>query len=149
MLLDYYWNLTPLGAGEGITDLQSLLTFVFGSTPGPTGRPVSMLTFLIDALALSSKRRSDFHFCLFRPACFFGTTRPCPGSTRALIPGLPGSEADHKAGKSCRQCRQVRRWLDLPRKIARGGKRWPSIAGSNLPEIERLEQEYKGLLQAQ
>ena len=49
LLLDDYWNLTPLGAGEGITDLQSLLTFVFGNTSGPTGRPVSMLTFLIDA----------------------------------------------------------------------------------------------------
>ena len=49
LVLDDYWNLMPIGAGEGITDLQSLLTFVFGNNSGPTGRPVSMLSFLIDA----------------------------------------------------------------------------------------------------
>jgi len=49
LLLDDYRNLTPLDAGGGVTDLESLLTFVFGNTSGPTGRPVSMLSFLIDA----------------------------------------------------------------------------------------------------
>ena len=49
LVLDDYWNLNPLGAGGGITDLQGLLTFVFGNTSGPTGRPVSMLSFLIGA----------------------------------------------------------------------------------------------------
>ena len=32
LLLDDYRNLTPLDAGGGVTDLESLLTFVFGNT---------------------------------------------------------------------------------------------------------------------
>ncbi|MCH8265293.1 MAG: hypothetical protein IIC10_07825, partial [Proteobacteria bacterium] len=47
-LLDDYENLNPLGAGAGVMDLQSMLTFVFGNHSGPSGRPVAMLSFLID-----------------------------------------------------------------------------------------------------
>lgn len=48
-LLDDYENLNPLGTGAGVIDLQSMLTFVFGNHSGPSGRPVSMLSFLIDS----------------------------------------------------------------------------------------------------
>ena len=47
-VLDDYENLNPLGAGAGIVDLQSMLAFVFGNHSGPSGRPVAMLSFLID-----------------------------------------------------------------------------------------------------
>ena len=47
-VLDDYENLNPLGAGAGVMDLQSMLTFVFGNHSGPSGRPVAMLSFLID-----------------------------------------------------------------------------------------------------
>jgi len=47
-LLDDYVNLKLLGTIGGITDLNSLLSFVFGNQIGPTGRPISMLAFAID-----------------------------------------------------------------------------------------------------
>lgn len=47
-LLDDYVNLNHLGSIGGVTDLNSLFNFVFGNRIGPTGRPVSMLSFLID-----------------------------------------------------------------------------------------------------
>ena len=49
LVLDDVWNLEPLGEGGGVQDLDRLRQFVFGNTSGPTGRPVSMLSFLIDA----------------------------------------------------------------------------------------------------
>ncbi len=49
LLLDDFWNLQPLGANEGITSLDNLKLFVFGNTSGPTGRPVSMLSFVMDS----------------------------------------------------------------------------------------------------
>jgi hypothetical protein len=47
-LLDDYSNLESLGRDGGVNNLQAVLQFVFGNTSGPTGRPVSMLSFLID-----------------------------------------------------------------------------------------------------
>lgn len=47
-LLDDYPNLQPLGYYGGITDLDSALRFVFGNGSGPSGRPVSMASFLLD-----------------------------------------------------------------------------------------------------
>lgn len=47
-ILDDYANLHTLGDNGGVNSLQNFLTFVFGNTSGPSGRPVSMLSFLID-----------------------------------------------------------------------------------------------------
>jgi len=47
-LLDDYPTLVALGNQGGITDLDTFRQFVFGNTSGPTGRPVSMLSFLLD-----------------------------------------------------------------------------------------------------
>jgi len=49
LLFDDYTNLSPLGADGGVTDWVSFRNFVFGNASGPSGRPVSMLSFLIDA----------------------------------------------------------------------------------------------------
>ena len=49
MLLDDYVNLSPMGENGGVNNLQNFLRFVFGNSSGPTGRPVSMISFLIDA----------------------------------------------------------------------------------------------------
>lgn len=46
LLLDDNASLSALGAG--VNDWKTLLAFVFGNESGPTGRPVAMLTFLID-----------------------------------------------------------------------------------------------------
>lgn len=48
-LLDDVPNLSPLGLNGGVSDWQGLTEFVLGNTSGPSGRPVSMLSFLIDA----------------------------------------------------------------------------------------------------
>lgn len=48
-IFDDFWNLEPLGSGAGVQDWSSLRQFVFGNISGPTGRPVSMLSFLLDA----------------------------------------------------------------------------------------------------
>lgn len=48
LLLDDYANLIPLGDNGGVDNLQNFLSFVLGNNSGPTGRPVSMLSFLID-----------------------------------------------------------------------------------------------------
>jgi len=48
-LLDDIDNLSPLGVNGGINDWQSFAEFVLGNSSGPSGRPVSMLAFLIDA----------------------------------------------------------------------------------------------------
>ncbi len=48
LLLDDFWNLEPIGANGGVKTFEQLRLFVFGNTSGPTGRPVSMLSFLID-----------------------------------------------------------------------------------------------------
>ncbi len=49
LFLDDAPNLMSLGDGGGITDFDSLRAFVFGNNSGPLGRPVAMLSFLIDA----------------------------------------------------------------------------------------------------
>jgi len=49
LLLDDYWNLQPLGEGGGIDSLDALRNFVFGNVSGPTGRPVAMLSFVLDS----------------------------------------------------------------------------------------------------
>ena len=47
-LVDDYPNLAPLGNNGGVTNLDTFLAFVFGNDSGPTGRPVSMLSFLLN-----------------------------------------------------------------------------------------------------
>ena len=49
LLLDDLSNLRPLGENGGISNFETWRAFVFGSNSGPTGRPVAMLSFLIDA----------------------------------------------------------------------------------------------------
>ncbi len=49
LLFDDYINLSPLGNDGGVSNWSNFKGFVFGNPSGPTGRPVSMLTFLIDA----------------------------------------------------------------------------------------------------
>lgn len=48
-VLDDFANLSALGENGGVHSSASFLQFVFGNVSGPTGRPVSMLSFLIDA----------------------------------------------------------------------------------------------------
>lgn len=48
-LFDDYANLNALGAYGGVHNLSSALQFIFGGIAGPTGRPISMASFLIDA----------------------------------------------------------------------------------------------------
>ena len=48
-LLDDFGSIAPLGNLGGITDWMTFKAFVFGGHAGPTGRPLSLLTFLIDA----------------------------------------------------------------------------------------------------
>ena len=48
-LLDDFGSITPLGDFGGVVDWESFKTFVFGGHAGPTGRPVALLSFLIDA----------------------------------------------------------------------------------------------------
>lgn len=47
-LLDDYGSLQHLGTIGGVKDFDSFLRFVFGNNSGPTGRPVAMLSFLLD-----------------------------------------------------------------------------------------------------
>ncbi|PCI81896.1 MAG: hypothetical protein COB20_01155 [SAR86 cluster bacterium] len=48
-LFDDYKNLDPLGDDGGVSNWPAFRKFVFGNPSGPSGRPVSMLSFLIDA----------------------------------------------------------------------------------------------------
>ena len=48
-VLDDAGNLSPMGGNGAIDNWPNFLKFVFGGDSGPTGRPVSMLAFLIDA----------------------------------------------------------------------------------------------------
>ncbi|MDR2186565.1 MAG: hypothetical protein LBE62_00765 [Azonexus sp.] len=47
-LFDDDFNLKELGAYGGVVDLETLKTFVFGGNSGPSGRPLSLLSFLLD-----------------------------------------------------------------------------------------------------
>jgi len=47
-LVDDYPNLSALSNNGGVTDLRSLLAFVFGNEAGAVGRPLSMLSFLLN-----------------------------------------------------------------------------------------------------
>jgi len=47
-ILDDINNLQPLNNDGGVTNISSLLNFVFGNRSGDLGRPVSMLSFLIN-----------------------------------------------------------------------------------------------------
>lgn len=49
LLLDDLVNLQALGQGGGVHNLESLQRFVLGNGSGPLGRPLSMLSFLLDA----------------------------------------------------------------------------------------------------
>ena len=57
-LLDDYPNLEPLGSYGGIDNWDTFKSFVFGGFSGPTGRPLSMLTFLLDDNTWPSTARS-------------------------------------------------------------------------------------------
>lgn len=48
-IFDDFNNLTLLGQSGGVTDWVSLKRYLLSGYSGPTGRPLSMLTFLIDA----------------------------------------------------------------------------------------------------
>jgi len=48
-LLDDFGSVSALGDFGGVTDWVTFKAFVFGGHAGPTGRPLSLLTFLIDA----------------------------------------------------------------------------------------------------
>jgi hypothetical protein len=48
-LLDDFGSVSPLGDLGGVTDWMTFKAFVLGGHAGPTGRPLSLLTFLIDA----------------------------------------------------------------------------------------------------
>lgn len=47
-LFDDYPNLKDLGAYGGVTDWNTFKAFVFSGWSGPTGRPLSLLSFLLD-----------------------------------------------------------------------------------------------------
>lgn len=47
-LVDDIYNLNTLNANGGVTDTGSFVAFVFGNNSGMLGRPVAMLSFLID-----------------------------------------------------------------------------------------------------
>lgn len=47
-LFDDFPNLEPLGYFGGVSDSQSALRFIFGNSSGPTGRPLSMASFLLN-----------------------------------------------------------------------------------------------------
>lgn len=49
-LFDDYPNLKPLGQNGGVSDWDTFLAFVLGGFSGPTGRPLSLLTFLLNAV---------------------------------------------------------------------------------------------------
>ncbi|MEX2354119.1 MAG: hypothetical protein WD709_08025 [Gammaproteobacteria bacterium] len=49
LLFDDFWNLQPLADGGGINSWDSFRRFVFDNDSGPTGRPVSMLSFVMNA----------------------------------------------------------------------------------------------------
>lgn len=48
-LFDDFGSIAALGDYGGITDWETFKLFVFGGSAGPTGRPLSLATFLIDA----------------------------------------------------------------------------------------------------
>ena len=47
-LFDDFGSIAALGNYGGITDWETFKTFVFGGNSGPTGRPLSLATFVID-----------------------------------------------------------------------------------------------------
>src|SRR5690554_2459604 len=47
-LFDEYPNLSQIGAFGGVKDWESFLAFVLGGFSGPTGRPISLLSFLLN-----------------------------------------------------------------------------------------------------
>lgn len=49
LVLDDVWNLSPLGDEGGVDTADKFRQFVFGNNSGPTGRPVAMASFLLDA----------------------------------------------------------------------------------------------------
>ncbi len=49
LVLDDLWNLQPLGEGGGVDSFSQLRKFLFDNNSGPTGRPVAMASFLLDA----------------------------------------------------------------------------------------------------
>ncbi|NCF15905.1 MAG: hypothetical protein GWP62_11385 [Gammaproteobacteria bacterium] len=48
-LLDDFGSIAVLGDYGGVTNWETFKRFVFGGHSGPTGRPISLLSFLIDA----------------------------------------------------------------------------------------------------
>lgn len=48
-IFDDYANLKSLGLYGGVSDWNTFYSFVFGGFSGPTGRPLALLTFLLDA----------------------------------------------------------------------------------------------------
>jgi hypothetical protein len=48
-MLDDYGAIAALGKYDGVRDWETFKAYVFGGHSGPTGRPVSLLTFLIDS----------------------------------------------------------------------------------------------------
>ena len=57
-LFDDFANLDALGAYGGVVDWESLKLFVLGNNSGPTGRPISMLSFLLNDFTWPSTAHS-------------------------------------------------------------------------------------------
>ncbi len=47
-MLDDFGSLARLGDFDGVRDWETFKAFVFGGTAGPTGRPLALLSFLVD-----------------------------------------------------------------------------------------------------
>jgi tetratricopeptide (TPR) repeat protein len=50
-LFDDYANLEPLGDNNQVNDLRSFIQFVLSGEAGPTGRPIALLSFLLNAVS--------------------------------------------------------------------------------------------------
>lgn len=79
-LLDDYPNLEPLGSYGGVDNWDTFKSFVFGGFSGPTGRPLSLLTFLLDdntwpSSATSFKLTNIFIHLLCGVALFWASFR--------------------------------------------------------------------------
>ena len=48
-LFDDFGTISELGSRGGVTDWETFKAFVFGGHAGPTGRPLALLSFLLDA----------------------------------------------------------------------------------------------------
>jgi hypothetical protein len=144
-VLDDYWNLNALGAGGGVTGMESLMLV---NEHYPPTADLGLLFDKIDKLALLPKRRSDFHFIYSELYVSLGQLDPALIQRAHSFQAYPDAKLIIRRANIAASAGNYSDALTFLERARKTGKDSHLLQPSRLPVIESLEAEYKRRLAA-